>query len=381
MIAANRPKILCVDDEPNVIRGYRPHLRKHFTMTPAHSGSEGLEALEKESFSVVISDMRMPKMNGAEFLCKAREMAPHTVRLLLTGETDLKAAISAVNEGQIFRFLTKPCPAASLLETVQAAAEQHRLLTAEQMLLEQTLSGSVKVLTDVLSLSAPTVFSRATMLKRYVGHMSCGLGLKSNTWQYELAALLSQLGCISLPPDTIDRYYNDQPLTPDEREMLHKHPDAGSRLIENIPRLEVVAQIILRQNERNRNVEVSEKTPEETVEVGAALLRLAIDLDRLMGRGVEFQTAIQKLRQQKEHSPKLIDAIQSLQDSQAKVQIKAVTVRELQPLMVLDQDIKNTNGLVLVSKGTELSLALIQRLHNFSTGIGLIEPFSVQLPG
>ncbi len=349
-------------------------------MTPAHSGFEGLEALEKESFSVVISDMRMPKMNGAEFLCKARELAPHTVRLLLTGETDLKAAISAVNEGQIFRFLTKPCPAASLLETVQAAAEQNRLLTAEQMLLEQTLSGSVKVLTDVLSLSAPTVFSRATMLKRYVGHMSGVLGLKSNAWQYELAALLSQLGCISLPPETIDRYYSDQPLNPNEREMLRKHPNAGSRLIENIPRLEIVAQIILRQNERNRNVEVSEKTPEETVEIGAALLRLAIDLDRFIGRGVEFQTAIQKLRQQKEHPPKLLDAIQTLQDSQAKVETRAVTVSELQPLMVLDEDIKNTKGLVLVRKGTEINLALIQRLQNFSAGIGLIEPFSVQLP-
>ncbi len=380
MISANRPKILCVDDDPNVIRGYRPHLRKHFTLTPAHSGLEGLEVLEKDSFAVVISDMRMPKMNGAEFLCKARELAPHTVRLLLTGETDLKAAISAVNEGQIFRFLTKPCPATSLLETVQAAAEQHRLLTAEQALLEQTVSGSVKVLTDVLSLAAPSVFSRATMLKRYVGHMSRSLGLKTNVWQYELAALLSQLGCISLPPETIDRYYREQPLNPDERGMLRDHPSAGSKLIENIPRLELVAQIISRQNNRSSDVAISDRTSKETVELGAALLRLAIDLDRLVGRGVEFQTAITKLRQENEHAPRLIDAIQNLETEQQKVELRALRVAELQPLMVLDEDIKNTKGVILVRKGTEMNLALIQRLHNFSNGIGLIEPFSVQIP-
>src|SRR5262245_28427095 len=101
-------RILCVDDEPNVLAGYQRQLRKHYDIEIAQGGEQGLAAIqEKGPYAVIVSDMRMPGMNGAQFLARAKELAPHSVRMLLTGYSDQKAAISAVNDGHIFRFLTK----------------------------------------------------------------------------------------------------------------------------------------------------------------------------------------------------------------------------------------------------------------------------------
>src|SRR5205823_11426086 len=128
-------------------------LRRRFDVASATSGADGLAALEKATgaVAVVISDMRMPAMNGAAFLAQVRQRWPDTVRMLLTGQSEIEAAIAAVNEGQIFRFLSKPCPADQLLAAVMAAVAQHDLITAERVLLEQTLHGSIKTLTEILS--------------------------------------------------------------------------------------------------------------------------------------------------------------------------------------------------------------------------------------
>src|SRR5581483_749570 len=140
----------CVDDEPAVLEGLMLHLRRRFAVCTAPSGAAGSEAVRgKGPFACVMSDMRMPGMSGAEFLKQVRYLAPDTVRVLLTGQADMSAAVSAVNEGQIFRFLTKPCPPPSLLGALEAAVGQHALITAERELLEQTLRGTVKMLGDV----------------------------------------------------------------------------------------------------------------------------------------------------------------------------------------------------------------------------------------
>ena len=103
--------ILCVDDDANLLEGLKRQLRKQFTLETALSGEAGLVVVKEDGpFAVVVSDMRMPGMNGARFLAQVRAMAPDTVRILLTGQTDIQDAIVAVNEGHIFRFLTKPCP-------------------------------------------------------------------------------------------------------------------------------------------------------------------------------------------------------------------------------------------------------------------------------
>ncbi len=131
-------RILFVDDEKGVLDGYERLLRKEFYVSVAQSGQEALAVIREHGpFAVVISDMRMPGMNGAEFLSQVRAMAPHTVRMLLTGYTDLKAAIDAVNEGNIFRFLTKPSTKEVLIDAINIGLTQYHSAMAEVELLKK----------------------------------------------------------------------------------------------------------------------------------------------------------------------------------------------------------------------------------------------------
>lgn len=120
-------RVLLVDDEQGVLDGYQRLLRKEFPMTVALGGAQGLEAIEKHGpFAVVISDMRMPGMDGAEFLATVKQRAPDTVRMLLTGYADIKAAMDAINRGSIFRFMTKPCTKEALVESIQLGIELYQ---------------------------------------------------------------------------------------------------------------------------------------------------------------------------------------------------------------------------------------------------------------
>jgi diguanylate cyclase (GGDEF)-like protein len=127
MNAPSRHRVLCVDDEPQILEGLALHLRRRHEVVTATSGAAALEVLEQDkTIAVIISDMRMPGMDGATFLARARALVPTARRILLTGQTDMAAAIAAINQGQIFRFLTKPCPPPELLVAVDAALENRR---------------------------------------------------------------------------------------------------------------------------------------------------------------------------------------------------------------------------------------------------------------
>ncbi len=132
-----KEKILCVDDESSALEGYQRILHRQFEVSTAVSGAQGLAILQKRGpFAVVISDMRMPGMNGAEFLAQVREKAPGTVRMLLTGYSDMKAAMDAVNRGRILQFLTKPCERDVLIEAINTGVAQYRSQMAERELVK-----------------------------------------------------------------------------------------------------------------------------------------------------------------------------------------------------------------------------------------------------
>jgi signal transduction histidine kinase len=132
-----KPRVLCVDDEPLAVEGISNILHKRFEVVTATSGAAGLAVLrEQPAFHVVISDFQMPGMNGAAFLRQAQALAPDTIRMLLTGKAGFDDAMQVINEGYIFRFLSKPCPPEVLIQALDAAVEQHRLRIADRELLE-----------------------------------------------------------------------------------------------------------------------------------------------------------------------------------------------------------------------------------------------------
>lgn len=206
-------KVLCVDDEENVLRAFERNLRRHFEIETAVGPVAGLSAIaQRGPYAVVISDLRMPEMNGIQFLSAVRKQSPDSVRLILSGNADLQAAIASVNEGSIFRFLTKPCPVDTLRTAIDGALKQHQLLIAERELLEHTLNGTVVMMTEVLSVVSPLAFSRTSRIRRYVRHMATQLELP-NLWEFDLASMLSQIGCIAVPSDILEKLYAGMALT------------------------------------------------------------------------------------------------------------------------------------------------------------------------
>jgi FixJ family two-component response regulator len=368
-----RANILFVDDEPKILQALERQLRKHFSMETAVGAEQGLRAVSNRGpYAVVVSDLRMPEMDGIQFLARVREISPDSVRVMFTGHADVTAAIAAVNEGNIFRFLTKPCPPESLRNALNAALEQYRLVTAERELLGKTLNGSIRVLTELLSLVNPLAFSRAYRIRRYVRHMAQKLGL-ADLWEFELAAMLSQIGCISVPPEVLDKVYASEELSPAEQEVLDSHPQLGCDLLAHIPRLETVAQIIAGQQCRPGVAARSDRAS-----MGAQLLRLAIDFDEAAVGSATGKSAVSRLRAYKiGYDPSLLAALESVKFSELDQEERVVNVSDLSADMILNQDVRAKNGVLLMAKGHEVTYPVIVRLRSFARTVGVVQPFSV----
>ncbi len=290
-------RILFVDDEPQILQAFERQLSDRFDVHTAVAPDLGLKILgEEPPYAAVVSDFRMPHMNGTQFLAKVRQLTPDTVRLMLTGQADLNATIEAVNEGNIFRFLTKPCSAEVLAGALESSLEQYRLITAERELLERTLHGSVKVLSEVLSLTSPGAFSRACRLRRYVAHVATNLGLP-NVWELEVAAMLCQLGCITVPQEVLNKVAAGEELSSSEQEVYSGHPAVAQRLLENIPRLENISRIIQHQNASTKTHAVTGASLNGVSAVGVKLLRVCLEFDRLTANGSTRHGALEKMRQ------------------------------------------------------------------------------------
>lgn len=133
------PKVLCVDDEPGLLRSLRWLLRGQYEVAVASSGIDGLALLGAQNFDVIISDQRMPGMTGTEFLERARQVSPRSIRLLLTGYSDFNAVLSSVNDSEVFRFISKPWDNQKLLETVSDAAKVARMTQASWVDFQDTV--------------------------------------------------------------------------------------------------------------------------------------------------------------------------------------------------------------------------------------------------
>jgi response regulator RpfG family c-di-GMP phosphodiesterase len=366
-----RPQVLCVDDEPNVLEGLSMHLRRSYEVLTATSGRDALELLrDKPYVAVIISDMRMPNMDGATFLSKARELVPSAVRMLLTGQTELEAAVSAVNDGQIFRFLTKPCPPTTLLRAVEAAGEQHRLLSAERVLLEQTLHGSIQALTDVLALVDPVSFGRANRIKRLVAELCQKLAVEER-WHIEVAAMLSQLGHITLPAETVEKLERGTALDTNEKQMLLRVPGVVEQLLGHIPRLEPVRELLagLLRNQAPRPASAGDVRQQQSRRA-ASILRAAVDYDVLETRGMRADAALAELRTHSDrYDGVVLEALVKLREGASAPAVpRLVLLTGLRVGMVFAEDLRSKLGIMLAGRGFEVTDGFLERLRNLRVG-------------
>jgi response regulator RpfG family c-di-GMP phosphodiesterase len=384
MAESGRIRVLFVDDEPNLLAAVTRVLRStEFDVKTAPDGPSALEALRNQGpFMAIVSDLRMPRMDGVTLLRTARGLAPDTVRVLLTGQADLEGAIAAINEGSVFRFITKPCPSLVLQMTLRAAAEQYRLVTAERVLLEQTLRGSVRALTDVLALVSPLAFGRAGRLRHTVRDLIGSLGMR-DWWHVEVAAMLSQIGCAILPPATLEKLYNGFPLDDDEAAMAARMPAVAGQILGSIPRLEPVLEILRYQGKNyDGSGAPQDEVAGQAIPWGARVLRVAADLDALEGHGNSRAAALAELRTRTgAYDPAILDALAGVEAGAPEAGERAVGLDDIVAGMALARDVKTRGGLLLVARGQEVTDSLLERLRNFATIPGIQQPIWVAVRG
>jgi len=210
--------ILIVDDDENLLLSFERNFRRNYTVLTATSGKEGLQKItDNKKIALVVSDMNMPEMDGVDFLSRVKKINSSITRIMLTGKADLGVAIQAVNEGSIFRFLTKPTTPEMLEKIIDDGLEQYRLINSEKVLLNQTLNGSLDILNEVLSLANPVAFGRSSRIKKIVQHILSMVNLE-NSWQYELAATFCLIGFISIPQPIQEKIYKNIELDKTEKE-------------------------------------------------------------------------------------------------------------------------------------------------------------------
>jgi response regulator RpfG family c-di-GMP phosphodiesterase len=365
-------QILIVDDDVNLLAAMRRQLRGRFNVTTAASGEEALDVFrtQPEKPAVILCDMRMGGLNGVETLRQIKASSPDTVRLMLTGNADMQTAIDAINDGAIFRFLTKPCPPDLLEAGLNAAMDQHRLITAERDLLEKTLAGSVKVLADMLAMAAPDGFARANRIRSWVRKLSIDFNMPFR-WQLEMAAMLAPLGMLSIPDDVTSKYYHKKPLNEVERELIERSPEAGRNIITNIPRLGSVANIVYLQN---RGYDGSGFPPDgpsgDDLPRDARILKILNDLSEActteMPTSVDF-TALRPGIDQ--YDPALFNKIREclevpLPIDPASRPRVAHSTRDLHAGQVLAASVFSFSGNLILIAMTPLSEAHIERLRN-----------------
>lgn len=383
MAENERPRILCVDDEQNVLEGLTRTLRGLYSVEIAVGGEQGIEKLKSSGpFAAVTSDLRMPKMSGVEFLSFAKSIAPDTVRVLLTGYGDMQAAIGAVNDGNIFRFLTKPCPTDVLVKALTACVQQYSLVTSERILLEQTLRGSIKTLTEILALTNPSAFGRATRVQQSVCEIMTHFGIPER-WPVEVAAMLSQIGFVTLPPATQEKVYKGEALSANELAMVERVPHVVEQLLANIPRLEPVREIL---RVCTRQYEPAKKPADgisaTAIPWGARALRIALDFDVLESELSGTGSAFDVLRSRTgSYDHAILEAFAEMKGSRKQeVVVLELALGEIVAGMFFAEDVKSSKGLLLIARGQEVTHGLVERVRNFSSELGIREPIRMILP-
>jgi response regulator RpfG family c-di-GMP phosphodiesterase len=359
------PCVLCVDDEPRVTAGLALILRRNYRVVTAAGGQAALDKiLEIGAPAVVISDMRMPGMDGATFLKEIRRLYPETTRILLTGEPGRDAVVSAINEGQIFRFLTKPCAPEQVIAAVEAAVTYHRLITAEKTLLQDTLVGCIKALIDVLAITNPVAFGRSNRVKKLSMELAAAAG-HARFWQLEAAAMLSQIGYISLPVELVEKLYYGEKLTRDEQTFAAGVPAVAQTLLGRIPRLEPVLEIV------GSGQKASGAAAGGLITLGANILRLVLEYDTQLVRGSAPAIAVQTVRARiGRHDPQLLEYLASIVGAgSGKSEIIEIAVGKVQVGMVILDEVRTDMGTLLVPKGFEVTGVFIERMRNFGPGI------------
>lgn len=278
-------KILFVDDEPNVLSSYQRQLGDSYNLEIALGGDQALEQIEEsEPFAVIISDQKMPKMDGIELLSRVREIAPDTVRIMLTGHADLETAIEAVNCGYIFRFLTKPCPPETLALAVESGIEQNKLILAERELhtlikLKNAMEGVIIGFSTIVETRDPYTAGHQQRVTRLAVAIAGMMGLdEDQTAALRLAAMVHDIGKIYVPADFLNK---PGKLSEVEYSIIWTHPQMGRDILKSVDFVWPISEIVMQHHERMNGSGYPKGLSGEDIMLEARILSVADVIDAM----------------------------------------------------------------------------------------------------
>lgn len=377
-----KEKILFVDDEVHILDSFRVGLRKDYDVDTAMGPEVGLAKVRDAGpYAVVVSDLKMPGMDGIDFLIKVKEASPNTVRIMLTGHGDFDKAMDAVNRGHIFRFLQKPCPMDILKAALENGLRQYRLILAELDLLQKTLRGTIELVNEILALVNPEAFGRSQRIVRYIKFMVQQKKLKDG-WRYEVAAMLSQVGCLTLPEATLEKIQAGADLSPEETQLFEMYPLIGSSLLGKVPRLEEVARMVAYQEKCYDGTGVPRDTVQgQDIPMGARMLKIVLDYDATLARlGDPAKAFLAVEAQRSRYDSEFLYLLEACLGVEARYQVREVPLDGLREGMILNANVVAADGVLVARNGAEVTSALFSRLEAFSSMIGIAKSFSVLVP-
>ncbi|GAB4272928.1 MAG: response regulator [Candidatus Rifleibacteriota bacterium] len=379
-------KVLVIDDDPAILAMYKKQFQGVVDIVTAQEPWIGLEILKRSGpFALLVTDYKLPSMDGLKVIEEANKFAPDTLKILLTGYANLELAMKAINEGRVFRFLTKPCSNKLMASSFIAAISHYRKVIAEKETLERTFNGCVQMLTDVISLSTPMAFNRARKMRNLARKLSSKLPIE-NKWDFENAALFSQLGFVTLPHLLLEKIQLNAEITPVEEQMLARVPESGEKLLKNIPRLENIANIV-RYSEKNFD---GSGYPDDDVSmydlpVESRALKIISAICRLEENTDDFDIISAKIREGKgAFDPELTELIlaeleiSSISQVADEVEIMKLNIDELKIGDILLTDVETADGKLLFSLGNEVSQVILTKLLNYSEITKIKEPITIK---
>jgi len=403
--------VLFVDVEKNILGSLSRVFRKEgYGVMLAESGERGLDLLRHNSIAVVVSDQRMPGMGGVEFLKKARDASPDTVRMMLTGQADMADIAGAINEGGVYRYVTKPWDDEEIKLIIRAAVERYSLLAENRRLqqttmrqnaelyeLNQTLEARVQDRTrrlresffafvalcaDIVELHDQLSGGRCKRVAVLSKALAREMGIEGDELEaLWAAALLHEVGLIGVPREVLEKTEGE--LAESERALIRSNPVLSQEIIGKIDTLRQVGLIVRSHMENFDGSGYPDGLRGDEINYGSRILGICREYDRLMharkpclkiealaaierGAGRRFHpdvvTAFLKFISGTNDGDKHLPGQNNTTDNLAGVKVK---IHEMAPGMVLVKALSSGSGRLLVAKGTVLTEALIEKVLNF----------------
>ncbi|WP_148861352.1 HD domain-containing phosphohydrolase [Marinobacter fonticola] len=408
-------RILFVDDEASILSSLRRMMRKHdYSCFFAQSAREGLTILEENPIDLIVSDMRMPEMDGAAFLSEVKRRWPFSVRFLMTGYADMQSTVDALNLGGINRYISKPWDDAALLDAIDEGLRIRRLEREKKRLidktreqnrslqqlneelesrveartgevrkqsaklrkafqqLKQSYDSFVRVFSSVISSRPQLIKGQSRQVADLAKNMALKLDLENSQVSYiYYAALLHELGKLNLPDDLLLR--SEVNLTYRDWDTYRKYPELGEVFLTSISALAYAGTLIRQHAESYDGSGYPDGLKGAAIEPGARLIRVARDFVGLQSGMLSYDPlspdeAFNYINERagREYDPEMIELLRPLTHSLTIDRVSSYEVKQaivdLVPGMTLTRDLVSQNGILLMAEGNQLTEAVIEKL-------------------